>query len=503
MRLLYAGEPGTAHSDAWLRFLGTLGQASTVDVLTLASVDLTGVDVLVVDAPWRHPQPEGVTLDHLSVPTVLVGNYGVRLGESLHLKLGTNYGCMCLEEDAIVWDAGHPVFEGIRDAVIDKPAPAHFLGEASRAILDVRETLPTLRVLRDPIEAAGQATAGFGFHDSPECEVIAGGFNEKTQEHFAIGRQGRFLQWGFGGSTDEYTPEGRTLLANCLQYVARFADDPVRALRTTPARTVLQMTLALEGWRGAGLPPEMQAPILQSSLGRIFAGAAPVEARGERPERMAWYHEHAPFVRNDGEGWYVDTDAQDLGLPTHDLAFLDACLKAADDRAARLWERYTGRALDDVVSEAAWLAEHRDHLYFTDWGGYRWISLLDAPAPAPPVVTPVTPVVTAAVGAARYGEQVRSILVLQIPPGYHGYAPGATDGLPLQLTVGAGLTQVSEPELSSGDEHLTGSVSVLLSLEGGGDVLDLSVRVQLCDDLTCYAPQTLELRCPISEGTAL
>lgn len=502
MRLMYAGEAGTVHSQAYMKFLGEIGETTFVDVAEVASTDLSGVAVLVVDAPWQHPQPEGVTLEHLSVPAVLVGTYGVKLGESLHLKLGTNYGCMCLAEDAVVWDAAHPVFAGVSAAVVEKPTPPQFLGEASKAILDVRETLPALRVLREPIGIAGQVTAGFGFADSPDCEVIAGGFNDKTQEHFAIGRQARFLQWGFAGSPDDLTPEGRFLLASCIRYITRFADDPVRAFRTAPARPILQMLLALEGWRGTGLPAEMQAAVAQSSLSRIFAGTAPAAAGGERAERLAWYDEHAPYIRNDGAGFYVDTDAQALGFPTNDPAFLEACLKSPDERTARLWERYTGRPLEDVAMEAVWLAGRREHLYFTDWGGFRWVSALDAPAPIPPAQEVVAPLVSGHLGAARYGDEVRAMLVLEIPAGHHAYAPGATDGLPLEVGLEAGFELLDVQLPPTEDGHLLGQVTAIVVAKGSGTELAVRIRAQLCDDLTCYAPQTLELRCPIAEGAA-
>jgi hypothetical protein len=109
--------------------------------------------------------------------------------------------------------------------------------------------------------------------------------------------------------------------------------------------------------------------------------------------------------------------------------------------------------------------------------------------------------VTAHLGAARYGEDVRVTLAVEVPGGYHAYAPGATDGLPLEITAGDGFEVVSI-QVPSEDGHLTGAVIGLVVVRGAGDELSLNVRAQLCDDLTCYAPQTLTLRCPITEGTA-
>ena len=42
-------------------------------------------------------------------------------------------------------------------------------------------------------------TSSYGFADSPDTEVIAIGFNRaKSYGSIGIGRQGNFLQWGYG-----------------------------------------------------------------------------------------------------------------------------------------------------------------------------------------------------------------------------------------------------------------------------------------------------------------
>lgn len=498
MHVAYAGQSGTPHTDAYLRFLGELGKATFIDVDTLATADLSGFDLLIVDAPWNHPVPDGLTLEHLSLPTVLVGNFGVKVGDRLHLKFGRNYGCMCLGEDAIVWDHSHPVFEGAADSIVTKEPPPNFRSFSS--ILDVPSRVPTLRVLRDSIGVPGQVTAGFGFLDSPECEIIAGGFNEKTQAHFAIARQAHFLHWGFSGSPNQYTPQGRTLLTNCLRYLIGFADDPVRAFRTTAPRQILQFMLSMEGWRGVGLPSEMRVPMVEKFLRTLFAGDIPIQAYGERPERMAWLNEHMPYLHNDGQGWLVDVDAQALGIAIDDLALLETCLTTPDERAARVWQRYTGRALTDVNNERAWLTRHRDHLYFTDWGGYRWVSLLDTPHPIRPTVEHTTPEATGILGAARYGDRIKAMLLLEIPPGFHAYAPDSSEGLPLLLAAGTGFELLDELTLEAVDGRLSGTVMAMFAMRGEGDELAVSLRLQLCDSLTCLMPQVLELRCPIQAG---
>lgn len=496
MRISYAGQTGTAHTDAYLRFLGGLGEATFIDIDRLADADLAACDLLVVDAgQWDHPLPEGLTRDHLRPATALVGTFGVKLADQLQLKFGSNYGCMCLGEDAIAWDEGHPAFAGITGNIVGKAPPPNF--KAFTSILDVPDELPTLRVLREDIGVPGQVTAGFGFLDSPDCEIIAGGFNEKTSAHFAIARQGRFLHWGFSGSPDQYTPEGCSLLANCLRHLLGFANDPVREARTTDPREILRFMLALNGWRGIGLPAEIRAPIMEAFLRQLFAMPIPPEAFGEREERLAWFEANAAYLRNDGQGWYVDADARAMGFAIDDPALLEACLASPDERSGRVWERYARRPATDLASERGWLAHHRRHLYFTEWGGYRWVSRLEPARPLAPAEKPASTEASATMGAARYDDRVKVMIMMNIPPGFHAYAPGSDEGLPLTVLPDAGFELVDEIQVHSNDGHISGGAAVMFSVKGAGDELSLSLRLQLCDSLTCLMPQTLELRCPI------
>lgn len=494
MRVLYAGLPGTGHTAAWLEHLGTLGPTDVVDVAALGDADLSGVDVLVVDAPGRDVPVPQVSLDQLSCPTVLVGHYGSSLAEALHLKLGTWFGCKCLHEDAIIWDPAHPVFAG--RSPCPTQTPAHFLSERARLLFRAPETLQTLRVV-DSADEAGQVTTGLGFLDSPECEVIAGGLNDKTVDHFAIGRQGRFLQWGFAGSPAQLTDDGRALLTACVHYIAAFRDDPVRELRTTPPRAILKFQLAAPAWRGEGMPVEFRAMMQQSFLDRTFVGTTPVEVIESEAAALAWFADHRGFLRNDGRGWYVDAEAGALGLGIDNPQFLDAVLKAGD---AELWRRYTGKALDE--GSARWLDEHRDHLYFTDWGGYRWVSVLEPPTPHAPAEPPVIPQAAAIAAAARYDGVTRAVFSLSLPDGFHAYGPGAEDGLPLALADVDGLTVIEGLELFPATEHVTGVVQGRFAVVGTGSELAAALRVQLCDDLTCLAPQTVPLQCSVLEGTS-
>ena len=67
----------------------------------LAKADLSDADVLIVDGQTIDrseeriqtiPGVEGVDLETLSMPTVLIGGQGARISDDLNLLLGWRYG---------------------------------------------------------------------------------------------------------------------------------------------------------------------------------------------------------------------------------------------------------------------------------------------------------------------------------------------------------------------------------------------------------------------------
>jgi len=105
LRVVYAGDPGTPQTEAFRKLLAEhVKSVAVIPVLDLAKTDLSQADVLIVGgettgpvkvvAGETHmkPAPQGVTLDTLSIPTVLIGGMGARVADSLDLKLGWRHG---------------------------------------------------------------------------------------------------------------------------------------------------------------------------------------------------------------------------------------------------------------------------------------------------------------------------------------------------------------------------------------------------------------------------
>ncbi len=102
LRILYAGDPGTERTLVFQAFLSEhFPSVKTWPVLKLPEANLSDVDVLIVDGEILDETggdirvrkgPQGMTLDKLPVPTILIGGMGGRVSDDLGLKLGWRHG---------------------------------------------------------------------------------------------------------------------------------------------------------------------------------------------------------------------------------------------------------------------------------------------------------------------------------------------------------------------------------------------------------------------------
>jgi len=536
LRLLYVGQPGTPRAEAFTRFLGErFDEVRAIALTDLDPAAFTDVDVAIVDGEHgQEPQPPHTLFtDQFPVPTVLVGAYGGKVADALGLKLGCQNGCICLDHRAILepGTTDHALFAGPVEVPAMEPqkiaAPHAFRAHGTDvpATIDVfavheGEPLPdpteeeTLELARRVQEAArtgdtaflqslvteqswGLVSTAAGFLDSPDCERILGGVNSKGYDYIALGRQARFLQWGFEADPSRMTDAGRALFLNAIHYVAGFADAPVLSAAVTQPREMLHYVLGLLD-RG-----DRQ----QERLALMFGGACPDDLKPNATDALAWYDENRGYLRRVGashSGHYeIDADLRELGLANDDLRLLDhLCERLEDeradgDRARRVWTRYTHRDVLDGAAEKQWLGQHRDALFFSDWGGYRWLSsdepvTLHAPRYDLAEHGPVSALMT----AEYVGEDISVDIRLDVQPGYFLYAPGAPDGIPVSVTVdgGSGRTVLDGPTIPITDDlHLGGTVPITLRLVGGDPVVRVEVKVQACDEQVCLAPTTFAL----------
>jgi len=101
LRVVYAGDAGTPHAEGYHAMLAEHFDVRSIARNDLATADLSDADVLIVDGQTMDrseeriktiPGVEGVTLETLSMPTVLIGGQGARISDDLNLLLGWRYG---------------------------------------------------------------------------------------------------------------------------------------------------------------------------------------------------------------------------------------------------------------------------------------------------------------------------------------------------------------------------------------------------------------------------
>lgn len=101
LRVVYAGDAGTPHAEAYHALLAEHFEVRSIARNELAKADLSDADVLIVDGQTIDrseerirtlPGAKGVTLETLSMPTVLIGGQGARISDDLNLLLGWRYG---------------------------------------------------------------------------------------------------------------------------------------------------------------------------------------------------------------------------------------------------------------------------------------------------------------------------------------------------------------------------------------------------------------------------
>jgi hypothetical protein len=534
LRVLYVGQPGTARTEAFLEFLRAhIAAVREANIADLGSLDVTGIDVVVVDGTMlTEPNPPArLALSDLPLPTVLVGVVGGAVGDALGLKLGWRFGCACLDHRMLAATAPHPILEGpvpVPDAAATTiPAPDSFLQYS--LIKDVPETVSVLDVaypemtpeeheaaltamrtaalsgdieeyhrLRALIPDPGLVTTSAGFFDSPDCEAILGGINSKAHDYVAVGRQGRFLQWGFEASPDRLTPLGQALLLNSIAYIHEVGPQPVLALRAQHPRDMALASLTVA---------EPDDPAGSAQLARHFGEHVPADLVGTAADGLDWFTAHRGYLRRVGLGndgvLELDTDLVDLGLANDDPALLDRLASDLDApgpdgaRARRLWTRYVRRATADVAGERAWLAEHRAELFFSDWADFRWI----APRDLPELVAPRGGFargdnVNASFDGVRGPDGViTATLTVRVADDYYVYSPDASDGLPTVIAVTTpGMALAGPPVFPpTPDGHLRGESDILLALTGPARDVELDVTVQACNSVECLPPTTMHL----------
>ena len=223
----------------------------------------------------------------------------------------------------------------------------------------------------------GVVSDGQGFEDSPDCERIAGGINSKGPRAVAIGRQANMLQWGFYAAPDRMTESAKKAFLNAIVYMTRFDGHAPLVAKASRGR----------GWYRKYIESVRDLPSMddgmRASYSKHLRGVFPsdlVERVGLDAERLEeWFAENEEYVRAI-EGWTlgIDEDLAELGISNREPGFLDWLVdrlrhEPDDELALKLARRYLGEKVAvDAEAAIAHIDEHRDRMFFSDSGGYRW-----------------------------------------------------------------------------------------------------------------------------------
>ena len=212
-----------------------------------------------------------------------------------------------------------------------------------------------------------------GFLDSPDVEILAVGFNlAKHYGDIGIGRQGNFLQWGYGDPPSQMTEAGRRLFLNCIHYIARFEGQiPLVRVRSDDRRRVLTFAGSLAVVSGRN----------KERLEGFFPKDLWQKYQADAHGMAAYYRENLELVWRDDGAYQVDEELRALGLGSNRkietlqrlIALLDDGAKAA--AAQKLLARYTVISFQTPAQWQQWFAANKDRIYFTDVGGYKFLAL--------------------------------------------------------------------------------------------------------------------------------
>ncbi|TAH37395.1 MAG: hypothetical protein EYC70_10525 [Planctomycetota bacterium] len=276
----------------------------------------------------------------------------------------------------------HPIFHSPLEAQVELTeveTPSNYASWPEGAALPAK--LPAWRVQNGEVGKEvdyGLVSSPYGFEDTPDAEWISSGVNSKGPTAMALGRQANWFLWGFAGDPTQMTESGRRVFLNTIVYMKQF-DGQTPLLKPEGNR---DFTIRARDWAlvYAGFVKELGADAgAQEFLRSRFP--AHLVADGIDAGRIEAYYRENFEMLYPGENGLLDVDAdlKALGVSNRKPEFLDRMaarmqeMGASDPLVMTLADRYLPEeAPRDPARFAAWLAQNRDRLFFSDVYGYRW-----------------------------------------------------------------------------------------------------------------------------------
>ena len=258
---------------------------------------------------------------------------------------------------------------------------------------DLPEKTDVWHVQNSGKKYSGAVSMAYNFEGGPDDESLVAGCNGKSYPHTAVGRHGNFLQWGYGEPPSKMTEDGRNLFLNCICYIRKFAGQPPLVRNHAMNRRC--------AFHYKAFAPDLVKKY-EGREGELY------QLCKDNIELLRY--EQKQISANTFEFMFpIDSELKDLGIesnrrietlekliallassqasPQTKPGFFDRLkAKRANQKriktARRLLTRYTGLDFRTHERWRRWLDEHRDRLFFSDFGGYKFYVIPEGYRPA-------------------------------------------------------------------------------------------------------------------------
>ncbi len=241
------------------------------------------------------------------------------------------------------------------------------------------------------------------------------------------------------------TPEARKCFVNAVCYIRKFdGQKPIVRRKASGQEWAVVYAGYMKQYQGQ----EFVKQLFPDDLRRRFE---------KNPEKLvAYYQENLEYLLPSQNGFAVDEEVKVLELSNRKVELLDRCVALLfqgeqAERALRILTRYTNERFTDARRWNSWLKANRDLLFFSDFGGFKFMVAREAlieplhrggpghaaveQAREPDARHPV--VATAELSPSTADRGGRSVITIRvkIAPPWHIYAAQGSNGVGVATTL--------------------------------------------------------------------
>lgn len=336
LNILYVGE-NQRRTGEFKSFLSKHFRSATVTAPGSLTTELVnGADVLVMDSEVK------TLLDGCSKAMILMGPSSAQTARFYGSKIGSLFTGGVSEQFLV--SGSHPLYTG--------PSPV------SRGDWRI-EKEPGVPGLLAPWER---------FTGSDDSEILAGGTGKSGQNGVVLLREAHRLFWGFGGSPEALTEEGKKIFVNAIAWIHRFDGHQ---------QTTFNGLLERDEISGILEDPTVSDEVLSGWFPQRL-----LDSFGyNRVNLLDYYNERLGYVYiPHGSGMVsIDREAEALGTPNNIPSSMEEWISMLGGEQKKLAQslllRYSGERIRGRNNWKQWFSENGSAVIFSDEKGYRFFNL--------------------------------------------------------------------------------------------------------------------------------